>query len=109
MSTGHTSSYNEITMIKVDSTIPHLTINWLLIQDFISTAWSVQCSVDPILYTRISVRLSALSAVMSTNIQILEYSNKMAIEYYSYSYMCHFPSMNIFGYSFVDFWTTEYI
>ena len=46
-------------------------------------------------------------AVMSTNIQIFEYSNKMALEYYSYS--CHFPSANIFGYSFVDFWTTKYI
>ena len=47
--------------------------------------------------------------VMSTNIRIFEYSNKMALEYYSYSYSCHFPSTNIFGYSFVDFWTTEYI
>ena len=46
---------------------------------------------------------------MSTNIRIFEYSNKMALEYYSYSYSCHFPSTNIFGYSFVDFWTTEYI
>ena len=33
----------------------------------------------------------------------------MAHEYYSYSYSCHFPSTNIFGYSFVDFLTTEYI
>ena len=49
------------------------------------------------------------SSVMSTNIQILEYWNKMALKYYSYSYSCHFPSMNIFGYSFWDFWTTEYI
>ena len=48
-------------------------------------------------------------AVMSTNIRIFEYSNKMALEYYSYSYSCHFPSTNIFGYSFVDFWTAEYI
>ena len=48
-------------------------------------------------------------AVMSTNIQIFEYSNKMALKYYSYSYLCHLPSMNIFGYSFVDLWTTEYI
>ena len=47
--------------------------------------------------------------VMSTNIQIFEYSNKMAFEYYSYLYSWHFPSMNIFGYSFVDFWTTKYI
>ena len=46
---------------------------------------------------------------MSTNIGILEYSNKMALKYYSYSYLCHFPSTNILEYSFVDFWTTEYI
>ena len=46
---------------------------------------------------------------MSTNIQIFEYSIKMALEYYSYSYSCHFPSTNILGYSFVDFWTTKYI
>ena len=43
------------------------------------------------------------------NIRIFEYSNKMALEYYSYSYLCHFPNTNIFGYSFVEFWTTEYI
>ena len=48
-------------------------------------------------------------SVMSTNIRIFEYSNKMALEYYSYSYSCHFSSTNIFRYSFVDFWTTEYI
>ena len=48
-------------------------------------------------------------SVMSTNIRIFEYSNKMALKYYSYSYSCHFPSTNIFGYSLVDFWTTEYI
>ena len=24
-------------------------------------------------------------------------------------YLCHFPSSNIFRYSFVDFWMTEYI
>ena len=46
---------------------------------------------------------------MSTNIQIFEYSKKMALKYYLYSYLCHFPSTNIFRYSFVDFWTTEYI
>ena len=51
----------------------------------------------------------ALEPVMSTNIRILEYSNKMALEYYSYSYSFHLSSTNIFGYSFVDFWTTEYI
>ena len=44
---------------------------------------------------------------MSTNIWIFKYSNKMALEYYSYS--CQLPSTNIFGYSFVHFWTTEYI
>ena len=44
-----------------------------------------------------------------SNIRIFEYSNKMALKYYSYLYACHFPSTNIFGYSFVDFWTTEYI
>ena len=50
-----------------------------------------------------------VGSVMITNIQIFEYSNKMALKYYLYSYLCHFPSTNIFGYSFVDFWTTEYI
>ena len=44
-----------------------------------------------------------LSSVVSTNILIFEYSNKMALNYYSYLYLCHFPSTNIFGYSFVDF------
>ena len=33
----------------------------------------------------------------------------MALEYYLYSYLCHFPGTNKFGYSFVDFWTTKYI
>ena len=47
--------------------------------------------------------------VMSTNIRIFKYSNKMALEYYSYLCSRHFSSTNIFGYSFVDFWTTEYI
>ena len=46
---------------------------------------------------------------MSMNIQILEFFNKMALEHYLYFHLCHFPSTNIFGYSFVDFWTTEYI
>ena len=27
----------------------------------------------------------------------------MGLKYYSYLYSCHFPSTNIFGYSFVDF------
>ena len=46
---------------------------------------------------------------MSTNIGIFEYSNKMGLEYYLYLHSCHFPSTNIFAYSFVDFWTTEYV
>ena len=50
-----------------------------------------------------------MSAVMSTSIRMFKYSNKMALEYNLYSYLCHFPSSDIFGYSFVDFWTTEYI
>ena len=54
-------------------------------------------------------RFTPHNTVMSTNIRIFEYSNKMAHEYYSYLYFCHFPSTNIFGYPFVDFWTTEYI
>ena len=33
----------------------------------------------------------------------------MAFEYYLYSYLWHFPSTNIFEFSFVDSWTTEYI
>ena len=33
----------------------------------------------------------------------------MALKYFSYSYSCHFPSTNIIGYSFVNFWTTQYI
>ena len=47
--------------------------------------------------------------VMSTNIWIFEYSNKRALKYYSDSDSCHFPSTNIFGYSFGDFWEIEYI
>ena len=46
--------------------------------------------------------------VMSRN-RIFKYSNKMAIKYYLYLYSCYFPSTNIFRYSFVDFWTTQYI
>ena len=46
---------------------------------------------------------------MRTNIWIFEYLNKMALAYYLYSYSCHFPRTNIFGYSFVDFWTLKYI
>ena len=42
-------------------------------------------------------------------IEIFEYLNKMALEYFLYSNLCHFPSTNIFGYLFVDFWMTEYI
>ena len=34
---------------------------------------------------------------------------KMALKYYLYLYSCDFPSTNIFGYSFEDFWFTEYI
>ena len=56
-----------------------------------------------------TVNVIVMNTLMSTNIQIFKYSNKMALEYYSYSYLCHFPSSNIFGYSFVDFWTTKYI
>ena len=41
--------------------------------------------------------------------RIFKYSNKMAPEYYLYLHLWHFPSTNIFGYSLVDFWTTEYI
>ena len=33
----------------------------------------------------------------------------MALKYYLYMSLCHFPSSNMFIYSFVDFWTTEYI
>ena len=40
---------------------------------------------------------------------IFKYSKKISLEYYSYLYFCHFPSTNIFGYSFVEFSTTEYI
>ena len=47
--------------------------------------------------------------MMSTNIQVLEFFNKMAMEHYLYLHLCNFPSTNIFGYSFVDSWTTEYI
>ena len=50
-----------------------------------------------------------VSAVMSMNIQIFQHQNKMALEYYLYLYLCHFSSTNIFSYSLVDFWTTEYI
>ena len=64
---------------------------------------------DTARYGPTSSSCGGLRPVMSTNIQIFEYSNKMAIEYYSYSYSCHFLSTNIFEYSFVDFWTTKYI
>ena len=53
--------------------------------------------------------LGLIYTVMSTNIRIFKNSNKMALEYYLYSYSCHFPSTNIIRYSFVDFLTTEYI
>ena len=52
---------------------------------------------------------TVFGTVMSTNIQIFKYLNKMALEYNLYSYSCHFPSTNIFGYSLVDFWTTDYL
>ena len=53
---------------------------------------------------KITRNLSDLAgSLRSANILILKYSNKMAIEYYLYSYLGHFPSTNIFGYSFVDF------
>ena len=32
----------------------------------------------------------------------------MALKYHLYSYSCHIPSKSIFGYSFVEFWATEY-
>ena len=54
-------------------------------------------------------RQIVLVPVMSTNIRIFKYLNKMALKYYSYSHLCHFPNSNIFVYSLVDFWTTEYI
>ena len=38
--------------------------------------------------------------------QIFKYQNKSALKYYLY--LCHLPSTNILGYSFVDFWTTEH-
>ena len=46
--------------------------------------------------------------VMSTNIQILKYLNKMALKYYSYLYLCHFCT-NIFRYSFSKYVASEYI
>ena len=46
--------------------------------------------------------METIRAVMNMNIRILEYLNKMTLEYYLYSYLCHFPSTNIFGYSFLD-------
>ena len=53
--------------------------------------------------------LATFGSVMSMNIWILDYKNKMALKYYSYLYLRHFPSTNIFKYSFVDFWTNKYI
>ena len=41
--------------------------------------------------------------------QISIYSNKIALEYYLYLYLGHFPILNMFGFSFEDFWTAEYI
>ena len=40
---------------------------------------------------------------------MFECSNNMALEYYYYLYVLLFPSTNILGYSFLDFWTTKYI
>ena len=45
---------------------------------------------------------NSLLAVMSMNIRVFKYLNKMALEFYLYLYLCHFPSTNIFIYSFVD-------
>ena len=79
--------HSQRSQLRRSQSIPHLrTINWGYI-------WYIV----------------PVKTVMSTNIRIYEYSNKMALEYYSHLYSCHFPSTNIFGYSFVDFWTTEYI
>ena len=39
---------------------------------------------------------------------IFEYLNKIALEYYLYSYSCYFPSTNIFWFLFVGSWTTKY-
>ena len=50
----------------------------------------------------------AISTVMIMNIWIFECLNKMARKYYSYLYLCHFPSTNIFEYSFMYFLTTKY-
>ena len=71
--------------------------------------WNPQGQVSHCLLLEQSYTHTQCVSVMSTNIRIVEYSNKMALKYYSYSYSCHFPSTNIFRYSFVDFWTTEYI
>ena len=46
---------------------------------------------------------------MSTNIWLFKYLNKMALEYHLSLHLCHFPSTSKLGYSFVDFWKTEYI
>ena len=46
---------------------------------------------------------------MASKAGIFEYSNKMALKDYSYLHLCHFPSMNTFRYSFLDFLSTEYI
>ena len=40
---------------------------------------------------------------------IFEYSNKMSLEYYSYSYPCYFRNTNIFEYSFGKYVASKYI
>ena len=46
---------------------------------------------------------------MSTNNQLFKYWNKMALKHNLYFYAWHFSGKNMFGYSCVDFWVTNYI
>ena len=38
-----------------------------------------------------------------------KYLDKMTLEYYSYFYLCYFPSANRFGYLFAKYVATKYI
>ena len=91
--------------------------NILFINFWLLTATNKSKSLRPFLLSRAKLtgviasysHQFGLQAVMSTNIRIFEYSIKIDLKYYLYSYSCHFSSTNIFGYLFVDFWTTKYI
>ena len=79
-----------------------LLVHWSEIDIHRGPTQSIICDVHvcPCQSACVSECLSP-NPMMSTNMQIFEDLNEMALEYYLFS--CHFPSTNILGYSFVDF------